>query len=198
MARKEVLNLYSGLGGNRWLWTDVNVTAVEINPDVAEFYAAQFPDDRVIVGDAHEVLEKAVDKYDFIWSSPPCQSHTRMVGVNGMRKYPDLKLYEEILFLQRFCKADWVVENVVPYYKPLIHGEARGRHMFWSNRYIPEFNTRRIPDLMNITSREALEDALGIVVGKNIYLDSNDPLKVLRNCVHPELGKEIFEICTGR
>ena len=195
----KVLNLYAGLGGNRKLWTDVQVTAVEINPEIAEVYGNAFPGDLVIVGDAHEYLMDHVEEFDFIWSSPPCQSHTRMVGVNGSKRYPDLKLYEEILFLERFADCDWCVENVVPYYKPLIHGEVRARHMFWSNRYIPEFNGAKIERLMDYSSREELEEALGVKVGKNIYMDGNhDPLQCLRNCVHPELGLEMFKICTGK
>ena len=39
----KVLNLYAGIGGNRKLWTDVEVTAVEIDPKRAEIYKHYFP-----------------------------------------------------------------------------------------------------------------------------------------------------------
>ena len=34
----KVLNLYAGIGGNRKLWKDVEVTAVEINEEIAGVY----------------------------------------------------------------------------------------------------------------------------------------------------------------
>ena len=37
-ADMEVLNLYAGVGGNRKLWTGCNVTAVELNPKIANVY----------------------------------------------------------------------------------------------------------------------------------------------------------------
>jgi len=36
--RLKVLNLYAGIGGNRKLWRDVDVIAVEINPEIAKIY----------------------------------------------------------------------------------------------------------------------------------------------------------------
>lgn len=67
----KVLNLYAGIGGNRKLWKNVEVTAVEINPEIAKIYKDFFPGDEVIIGDAHEYLLHNYDKFDFIWSSPP-------------------------------------------------------------------------------------------------------------------------------
>jgi DNA (cytosine-5)-methyltransferase 1 len=73
----KVLNLYSGIGGNRKLWQDVEVTAVEHNPDIARIYKDFFPKDTVIVGDAHEWLLKHYSEFDFIWTSPPCPTHSQ-------------------------------------------------------------------------------------------------------------------------
>ena len=109
---------------------------VEIDPKIAEIYQQQYPDDEVVVGDAHEYLLQNANKFDFIWSSPPCQSHSRLIrsGRNRKPRYPDFKLYEEILFLEHDFDGKWVVENVVPYYKPLIQPSSKvGRHLFWSN-----------------------------------------------------------------
>ena len=76
----KVLNLYSGLGGNRKLWQDVEVTAIESEQKIADVYKTNFPEDTVIITDAHEYLLANYDKFDFIWSSPPCQSHSRMMS----------------------------------------------------------------------------------------------------------------------
>ena len=157
----RILNLYAGLGGNRSLWQGHQVTAVEYNPDIAEIYHNRFPDDTVIVGDAHEYLLNHFGDYDFIWSSPPCQSHSSFrqnIGVRfrGVRPvYPEMSLYQEILFLQYNYHGKWVVENVKPYYKPLIEPTIElQRHYFWANFEIPQqdftsdnIRGAQIPDL---------------------------------------------------
>lgn len=75
----KILNLYAGLGGNRKLWgNDHEVTAVELDPEVARIYQSNFPNDTVIVGDAHDYLLKNFESFDFIWASPPCPSHSKM------------------------------------------------------------------------------------------------------------------------
>ena len=67
----KVLNLYAGIGGNRKLWEDVEVTAVEYDEKIADIYKDFFPNDTVIVSDAHDYLKKHYSEFDFIWASPP-------------------------------------------------------------------------------------------------------------------------------
>lgn len=197
----KVLNLYAGIGGNRKLWPkDVEVTAIERDPKIADLYMRLYPDDNVVVDDAHDFLLRCYDSYDFIWSSPPCQSHSRMIrsGRNRRPRYPDLRLYEEILFLQHNFDGKWVVENVVPYYTPLIPAEKRGRHLFWSNFYIPEFVppefSKDFINTTNLAGKKAMQEWLGIHYDENIYYDGNHcPTQILRNAVHPEIGKIIFD-----
>ena len=158
-----VLNLYAGLGGNRKHW-DANVTAVEIDPKIAAVYQRNHPEDTVIIGDAHEYLLDNFQHYDFIWSSPPCQSHTRMIrgGRNRKPRYPVMDLYQEIIFLNNSYKGKWVVENFIN------EGSVAGA--------------------------EKLKNWLGIHYEGTVYYSGNhDPAQVLRNCVHPEIGKQIFE-----
>ena len=143
----KVLNLYAGIGGNRKLWQDVEVTAVELDPDIAKIYQDFFPDDKVVVGDAHQYLLDHYKEFDFIWSSPPCQSHSgvnHFLNAQGVVRYPDMKLYEEIIFLDTFFKGKYVVENVKPYYEPLIKAKEIGRHLFWSNFTIGYFKDNSI------------------------------------------------------
>lgn len=74
----KVLNLYACLGGNRLLWKDCEVTAVELDPELARLYQERFPDDKVIVTDAHQYLLDHYKEFDFIWSSPPCPTHSKV------------------------------------------------------------------------------------------------------------------------
>ena len=113
MKKLKVCNLYCGIGGNRKLWQDVEVTAVENNPDIAKIYCDFFPNDKMVVGDAHAYLLEHFGEFDFIWSSPPCPTHSkpRYIMASSDNKefqekhnqkpiYPSMKLYEEILLLQ--------------------------------------------------------------------------------------------------
>ncbi len=200
----RVLNLYAGVGGNRKLWTDCQITAVEINPAIAYVYRQQHPDDTVIVGDAHAYLEANFREFDFIWSSPPCPTHSKMAKAtrHALRRYPDLKLYEEILLLQHFFDGPWCVENVVPFYEPLIPAQVRGRHAYWASGSIPNY-CEPVPtdfiNLANMAGKHKLMDWLGIHFDENIYVgDNHCPAQVLRNCVHPNEGLAIFNALTGR
>jgi len=144
----KVLNLYSGLGGNRLLWDNCLVTAVELDPDLCNLYKERFPNDIVINQDAHQYLLEHYKEFDFIWSSPPCPSHSRARFARRNTTtpiYPDLKLYEEILFLENYYKGKYCVENVIPYYEPLIPAKKRGRHLYWTNFNLPsDLGDRRI------------------------------------------------------
>ena len=193
----KVLNLYAGIGGNRKLWENVDVTAVEINESVAAIYKDFFPNDKVIVGDAHEYLLEHYKEYDFIWASPPCPTHSRirLMGVKTdcyEAKYPDMKLYEEIIFLQHFVKCKWVIENVKSYYTPLIRPSAfLDRHYIWCNFPI---SFKKFEYGGNIKKGHAKE--LQIIKGVNIdkyKLIGRRKDSVIRSYVNVKLGKYIFD-----
>jgi DNA (cytosine-5)-methyltransferase 1 len=196
----RLLNLYAGIGGNRKLWRDVNVTAVEKDSTIAGVYASLYPNDRVEICDAHAYLMEHYSEFDFIWSSPPCQSHSSMRQNLAVRfrgtppEYPDMKLYQEIIFLKHNFKGLWVVENVLPYYEALIPPTAiLQRHLFWSNFAIPKqefvkdaLRSAQIPDLQAHTGID-LEG-----------YDIPNKRQVLRNCVYPELGAHILNCARAR
>lgn len=196
----KILNLYSGIGGNRKLWKDVEVTAVEYNEEIAAIYKEYFPDDTVVVGDAHEYLLKHYKEYDFIWSSPPCQTHSRarFWGSKGGRmemKYPDMKLWQEILFLKHYTGCKWVVENVVPFYESFIPAAAKiGRHLMWANFPINPNVDFEDADIHrgNIKEYEALHGFN--ITGRKIKHRKD---QILRNCVNPHLGLYILEQAQG-
>ena len=152
----KILNLYACLGGNRYKWdevTEVKVTAVEWDEELARLYQDRFPKDKVIVADAHQYLLEHYKEFDFIWSSPPCPTHSRArywgFGKNGKKPiYPDMKLYQEIIFLQYHCNKKYCVENVIPYYEPMFNPYKRGRHLYWTNFKLPTaLSKRKNPDL---------------------------------------------------
>jgi len=145
MKKIKILNLYACLGGNRYKWdevADIEVTAVELDEEAARLYKERFPNDTVIVADAHQYLLDHYKEFDFIWSSPPCPSHTRInisqkTADSWKPKYPSMILYEEIIFLQNFYAGKFCIENVIPYYEPLIPAQKRGRHLYWTNFTLP-------------------------------------------------------------
>ncbi len=195
----KILNLYCGLGGNRKLWRNVEVTAIEIIPKIAAVYSRLYPEDKLVIGDAHQYLLDHYQEFDFIWSSPPCQSHSKMAKFtrHKKRKYPDMSLWQEIIFLQNFFKGRWVVENVVPFYEPFVAGKAVGRHMYWSNFDVGDYK-EPTPDnfinLCNVAGKKKLMDWLDIHYPENIYYGGNHcPAQILRNCVHPNEGLSIIE-----
>ena len=190
----KILNLYAGIGGNRKLWGDENeITAVELDPKIAEIYQKLHPKDKVIVGDAHEYLRANFRDYDFIWASPPCPTHSVLQMTryyDEKLKFPDMTLYQEIIWLQTFFKGKWVVENVKPYYRPLIQPAfCIDRHYFWSSDFIM---TNQIP--CEYTAIMDDNKSMAELYGFNIAeLQGVEIRKVLRNCVVPEIGKYIFE-----
>jgi len=200
----KTLNLYAGIGGNRKHWEGCQVTAIESDPKIAEIYGQNFPDDELIIGDAHEFLEKHFQDYDFIWSSPPCQSHSRMDRANyrNAPRYAKMQLYEEIILLKTYFKGFWVVENVVPYYGALIEAKKIGRHLFWTNFDFDADDVARPKDFINtntLSQKQGLMDWLGIHYEGNVYYNGNHcPLQILRNCVHPELGRQIFNFMVNQ
>jgi len=188
MKKIKVLNLYAGIGGNRKLWDDekVEVTAVEINQDIAGVYKSFFPHDEVIVTDAHQYLLDHFQEFDFIWSSPPCPTHSKLCFSQPVKRYADMTFYQEVLLLQSWFKGKWVVENVIPYYEYLIKPTfILGRHPFWSNFYVEKKDFKNI-DVSRSTAEE-LSEYLGMPIPRI------KARLLLRNCVEPTMGKHIFD-----
>ena len=205
----KILNLYACLGGNRYKWDEVakeagieiEVTAVELDPELARMYQERFPNDKVIVADAHQYLLDHYKEFDFIWSSQPCPTHSKMMKAtkHDLVRYPDMKLYEEIIVLNHFFKGGYCVENVQSYYKPLIEPYKSSRHYYWSNfRITPVTDLPIIKDMSRAT-REQMAKYLGFnYSGKNYYIKGNhDPAQVLRNCIHPKEGAHILRLFLG-
>tara|TARA_R110002126_G_scaffold3453_1_gene19598 strand:- start:174 stop:815 length:642 start_codon:yes stop_codon:yes gene_type:complete len=199
----KILNLYACLGGNRYKWNevkeDIEVTAIELDPELARLYQERFPNDTVIIADAHQYLLDHYKEFDFIWSSPPCPTHSRLVQSNKNKikmKFPDMKLYEEILLLKHLYEGKYVIENVIPYYEPLIPAQKRHRHLYWTNFNLP-----------NVLTNREVRISTGTNEVKNLcqfhdydfykYKGEQPTNKIARNLVDYEAGKTIFETMLG-
>jgi DNA (cytosine-5)-methyltransferase 1 len=198
----RVLNLYACLGGNRYKWdevTNVEVTAVEWDGELAKLYQERFPNDKVIVADAHQYLLDHYQEFDFIWSSPPCPSHSRARFARQSTTasvYPDFKLYEEIVFLDNYFKGKYVVENVIPFYEPLISAKKRGRHLYWTNFNLPNELKERKGNFME-GKNEVQKWCEFHDYDFTKYKGSQRTDKIARNLVDYEAGKTILETAIG-
>tara|TARA_R100000734_G_C3301385_1_gene91976 strand:+ start:79 stop:735 length:657 start_codon:yes stop_codon:yes gene_type:complete len=202
----KILNLYACLGGNRYKWdevTDIEVTAIELDPECARLYQERFPNDKVIVADAHQYLLDHYKEFDFIWSSPPCPTHSRARYWNSSNYdtttkavYPDMKLYQEIIFLDNYFKGKYVVENVIPYYEPLIPGLKRHRHLYWTNFNLPNTLTYR-----SVQISAGLDEVKKLCKFHDYnfyqYKGKQPTKKIARNLVDYEAGRTILETALG-
>lgn len=211
----KVLNLYACLGGNRYKWDEVaeqagikiEVTAVELDPEAARLYRERFPNDIVIVADAHQYLLDHYKEFQFVWSSPPCPSDSRARYWNSSNYdnntkpiYPDMMLYQEILFLQHYFKGKYCVENVIPHYEPLVQAQKRGRHLYWCNFNIPNTLSERNKNFGDdsVQTTESLESWSKFHdYDFTLYKGEQKVLKMARNLVDYEAGRTIFETALG-
>ncbi len=206
MKKYKILNLYACLGGNRYKWdevADIEVTAVELDPGIAKLYQERYPNDIVIVGDAHKYLRENYERFDFIWASPPCPTHSKLqLAWKNMKRrnfdmpYPDLKLYEEIIFLQHYFDGKYCVENVIPFYEPLIPAHKRGRHLYWTNFNLPNsLNERKSPKDFAKGNIESLSEFHDYDFRK--YKGKQRLDVVAKDLVDYEAGKTILETALG-
>jgi len=204
----KILNLYACLGGNRYKWDEVadnlEITAVELDPEAARLYQERFPNDKVIVADAHQYLLDHYKEFDFIWSSPPCPSHSRVRISQKSREtflpvFPDLKLYEEIIFLENYFDGKYCVENVIPFYEPLIPAQKRGRHLYWTNFILPNNIDRK--EGKGIVGSDIKNEVKKLCEFHDYdftqYKGEQRIDKMARNLVDYEAGRTILETAMG-
>jgi DNA (cytosine-5)-methyltransferase 1 len=207
IKKYKVLNLYACLGGNRYKWDEVadnlEVTAVELDPELARLYQKRFPNDKVIIADAHQYLLDHFKEYNFIWTSPPCPTHSKVRMTQKTTKafkplFPDMKLYEEIIFLQNHFNGKYVVENVTPYYTPLINAKKRGRHLYWTNFNLPNsLNERKLQGILCSMDNEVKNLSEFHDYDFNKYKGKQRRDKIARNLVDYEVGRTILETVLG-
>jgi DNA (cytosine-5)-methyltransferase 1 len=205
----KILNLYACLGGNRYKWgNEHEITAVEWDEELARLYQERFPSDKVIVADAHQYLLDHYKEYDFIWSSPPCPTHSRLnFSFKGKRqkgngsyklKYPDMSLYQQIIFLDNFFDGKYVIENVIPYYEPLIPAKKRGRHLYWTNFNLPNnLSGVKNPDFTRLNKEHIKVMSEYHDYDFLKYKGKQPRKKIANNLVYYEDGKIILDTVMG-
>lgn len=208
MSKYKILNLYACLGGNRYKWDevakeaniDLQVTAVEWDEELAKLYQERFPNDTVIVTDAHQYLLEHYKEFDFIWTSPPCPTHSKVrfsqhTKDSHIPKYADMQLYQEIIFLDNYFKGKYVVENVIPYYEPLIPAKKRGRHLYWTNFLLPtDIGERKEgKGIISVAGDEVKKLCEFHDYNFNKYKGNQRRDKIARNLVDYEVGRTILE-----
>ena len=199
----KILNLYAGIGGNRRLWDNEHeVIAVESSQQIAEVYQKLFPNDKVIVGDAHQYLLNHYKEFDFIWSSPPCPTHSKLklthVKGRGLKAiYPDMGLYQEIIFLKHFFEGKFCIENVISYYNPLIKPQKIGRHYYWCNFNINEdmkVSSDKIADRKTgFGTAGKLAERYGYDLSILNNIKGIDKRQILQNTVNKDVALHIFK-----
>jgi len=168
---------------------DHEITAVEFDGKIAEKYKALFPNDNVVVADAHKYLLDHYSEFDFIWTSPPCQTHSRanyFINYITESRYPKMELWQEIIFLKTFFKGKFCVENVVSYYEYFIPPTLElGRHYLWANFKIPKI--------------ELPKGEVGTMMKQYVGTGKHAHDKKIedRNAVNSELGLHIFNCANG-
>ena len=121
----KVLNLYAGIGGNRKLWEDVDVTAVEINPEIANIYNDFYPNDKVFVTDAHKYLLEHYKEFDIGPGTEICVGWS-YIPLNYLTDKQGFWMYNEDAILlkmehRNIHNSEVPLENeiwLIPYGKP--------------------------------------------------------------------------------
>ena len=201
--KKELYNGCAGFGANTHLVDrgKCNITHTEHFKEIAEVNKKLHKNDTIIVTDTFQHFQDNHEKFDAAWFSVNCQGHSKMVKAtrHNVNKIPPVtELYGLIIFLKHFYKGDWVVENVVPFYEPLIEPTLRvGRHLFWSNK--PIFgveDVKRPKGFINKSNKQGADELkkwLGLDFEGYVYYKGNHcPAQTLRNCVHPYIGEQII------
>ena len=107
-----------------------------------------------------------------------------------------MNLYQEIIFLENYFSGKWCVENVIPYYTPLIPAQKRGRHLYWTNFILPQTLSNRT---IQISAGDDEVSRLCEFHEYNFrqYNGEQRIDKVARNLVDFEAGLTVFQCAVG-
>ena len=186
----KILDLFAGPGGTakgfHSVKSGLQYFAVENDLDTLNLHKENNPSSICIFGDAYQWLDR-LEKYDFVWISPPCTTHSRAMLYHKNKsswKEPDNRLWD-IINLVLKLKTAAVVENVVPWYKPKIKPTCKiSRHLFWSNFRIIPFKISEPSKKHKYMYRKDWEQYHNMIFNNR---------KQARNCLKSEIAAEIFK-----
>ena len=105
-----------------------------------------------------------------------------------------MMLYQEIIFLQHYFEGKYCVENVIPYYEPLIPARKRGRHLYWTNFNLPNnIAERSMTGVIGVANDELNKLCEFHNIDVSSYKGEQRKTKIARNLVDFEVGKTILE-----
>ena len=107
-----------------------------------------------------------------------------------------MTLYQEIILLDNYFDGKFVVENVIPYYEPLIPAQKRGRHLYWCNFTLPSNIGERKISIGSGTD-EVNKLCKFHEIDISSYKGEQRKDKIARNLVDYEVGLTIFNIARG-
>ncbi len=206
----KILDLFCGLGGvargfQEYL-IEKNIKfeyyAVDIDFKILLTHKILNPKSITIKKDAYSLRDEELKEYDFIWASPPCETHSHLnfYNWNNPKKFkpPDMRLYKLIKRLH-ILNIPFIVENVKPYYKPPIKPCTKiGRHILWSNISLKPFKVNLPNNFTNVkddVKRLADYHELDITIAHKIkkILGISKTKAVLRDMVHWRIAYKIAE-----
>ena len=94
--------------------------------------------------------------------------------------------------MEKWYKKKYVVENVIPYYEPLIPAKKRGRHLYWTNFNLPNDLNERDSSIME-GADEVTKWCKFHEYDFKKYKGKQRTDKMARNLVDYEAGKTIFK-----
>ena len=100
------------------------------------------------------------------------------------------------MFLDNWFDGKFIVENVIPYYEPLIPAKKRGRHLYWTNFNLPNDLRSRKSSIMegkNEVKRWCKFHDYDFTKYKGLQRTD----KIARNLVDYEAGRTILETALG-
>jgi DNA (cytosine-5)-methyltransferase 1 len=89
------------------------------------------------------------------------------------------------------------VENVIPYYEPLIQAQKRGRHLYWTNFNLPNDLKERKTIGISTAKEEVNKLCEFHDYDFRKYKGKQSVTKMARNLVDYEAGKTILETALG-